>query len=248
MKKFLLFLIISFFCSALLVTNLDLKDLKKINGVPVIKLVSSEISGFGENVGDAPETIKSVEPESFTVLKNNVRVIDKRWFGRLDSFTSSFRTTDRIKYLVLHHTVSLTSQSTFNTLNSRGLSVHYILDKDGTLYYVVDERLTAWHAGCVKSSSCNPNYLHVNSESVGVEIVNRGDGKDSFTDQQYASLNYLIGQMSRKYSNFRDDTEHVLGHYMISASKIDPANNFDWSKLGSTLASQITSGEYRHYT
>ncbi len=247
MKKFLLFLTISFLCSALLVSNLDSKDLKK-NNIPIIKPISSEIPGFGENVGDAPEEVKSTESSPPTVLKNNVRVIDKRWLGRLDSFTSGFRTSNKIQYLVLHHTVSPTSQATFNALNSRGLSVHYILDKDGTLYYVVDERLTAWHAGCASHSSCNPKYLHVNSESIGVEIVNRGDGLDPFTDQQYASLNYLINQLVRKYPNFKDDTEHVLGHYMITSSKKDPADNFAWGRLGSNLASQIPSEEYRHYT
>jgi hypothetical protein len=39
--------------------------------------------------------------------------------------------------IVLHHTVTPTAIDTLNTLNARGLSVNYIADRNGTIYYMV---------------------------------------------------------------------------------------------------------------
>ncbi|MEL6903900.1 MAG: N-acetylmuramoyl-L-alanine amidase [Planctomycetota bacterium] len=64
---------------------------------------------------------------------------------------------------VLHYDVCLTSQSCFKVLHDRrGLSVHFMLDVDGTLYQTMDLRDTAWHA------------RQANPRSVGVEIANIG--------------------------------------------------------------------------
>lgn len=62
----------------------------------------------------------------------------------------------------LHHSGLYHSSTTFNVLhNERKLSVHFILDDDGTLYQTLDLVESAWHGG--KS----------NAFSVGIEIDSR---------------------------------------------------------------------------
>jgi N-acetylmuramoyl-L-alanine amidase len=68
-----------------------------------------------------------------------------------------------IDQLVLHYDVCGTSARCFRVLQDvRGLSVHFMLDIDGTLYQSLDLRDQAWHA-----SAANPR-------SIGIEIANIG--------------------------------------------------------------------------
>jgi N-acetyl-anhydromuramyl-L-alanine amidase AmpD len=70
------------------------------------------------------------------------------------------RVVDR---LVLHFDVCGTSRQCFKVLqDGRDLSVHFLLDLDGTVYQTLDLKERAWHA----ASS--------NSRSVGIEIANMG--------------------------------------------------------------------------
>ena len=61
---------------------------------------------------------------------------------------------------VIHWDACLTSASCASVLKERGLSVHFCLDNDGTIYQLVDCEDIAFHAGTV------------NSTSIGIEISN----------------------------------------------------------------------------
>ena len=63
---------------------------------------------------------------------------------------------------VAHWDVCLSSKSCFNVLKKRKLSVHFLIDNDGTIHQIMDTNHIAYHAGNRK----------VNNASVGVEISN----------------------------------------------------------------------------
>jgi len=67
-----------------------------------------------------------------------------------------------IRLFVNHWDVCLNSTSCASVLNRRGISVHFLIDNDGTIYQALDMQHGAWHAGHVRS----------NRASVGVEISN----------------------------------------------------------------------------
>jgi N-acetylmuramoyl-L-alanine amidase len=70
---------------------------------------------------------------------------------------------DTVDQFVLHYDVCGTSRRCFSVLHDhRTLSVHFMLDIDGTIYQTLDLKERAWHAG--KS----------NDRSVGIEIANMG--------------------------------------------------------------------------
>ena len=70
------------------------------------------------------------------------------------------RTVDQF---VVHYDVAGVSKQCFKILHDlRGLSVHFMLDVDGTIYQTLDLKERAWHA----TSS--------NTRSVGIEIANMG--------------------------------------------------------------------------
>jgi len=71
-----------------------------------------------------------------------------------------------IRQFVVHHDGCPTAASCFNVLhNERGLSCHFLLDNDGTIYQTVDLAFMAFHAA------------GFNASSVGIELCNRGDAK-----------------------------------------------------------------------
>ena len=63
---------------------------------------------------------------------------------------------------VNHWDVCLSSESCAKVLNKRGISVHFLIDNDGTIYQMLDTQHGAWHAGVGK----------INHKSIGVEISN----------------------------------------------------------------------------
>jgi N-acetylmuramoyl-L-alanine amidase len=70
---------------------------------------------------------------------------------------------DKIDQLIYHYDVDGTSRGCFKSLqDGRGLSVHFMLDLDGTIYQTLDVKEKAWHATIA------------NSRSIGIEIANRG--------------------------------------------------------------------------
>ncbi len=78
-----------------------------------------------------------------------------------------------VDQFVLHFDVAGTSRQCFKTLHDhRDLSVHFMLDIDGTIYQTLDVKERAWHA------------TTSNGRSVGIEIANMGaypvDGKNPF--------------------------------------------------------------------
>jgi N-acetyl-anhydromuramyl-L-alanine amidase AmpD len=70
---------------------------------------------------------------------------------------------DKVDQLVIHYDADGTSRGCFQTLqDGRGLSVHFMIDLDGTVYQTLDVKEKAWHATIS------------NSRSVGIELANRG--------------------------------------------------------------------------
>lgn len=68
-----------------------------------------------------------------------------------------------VDQFVIHYDVSGTSKRCFQVLHDiRGLSVHFLLDLDGTIYQTLDLKEAAWHATVA------------NARSIGIEIANMG--------------------------------------------------------------------------
>jgi len=134
-----------------------------------------------------------------------------------------------INYIVLHHTGGDDFKGAYDTMKGNGKSVHYMVDKDGTIYYLVDESRMAFHS------------LDFNAHSIGIEIVNSGNAMDSYTDAQYSALNSLLPKIVERHKTdgMAYDNAHIIGHYQTSSAiysdgeirKWDPSPNFDWTKI-----------------
>lgn len=84
------------------------------------------------------------------------------------------RLREHVDLFVLHYDVCGTSRQCFKVLHDlRGLSVHFMLDLDGTIYQTLDLKERAWHAGSG------------NDRSIGIEIANIGAYPDLKTLEKW---------------------------------------------------------------
>jgi hypothetical protein len=67
-----------------------------------------------------------------------------------------------VAMFVNHWDVCLSSRACQRVLNNRGISVHFLIDNDGTIYQTMDTQHIAYHAGSKGLNAC----------TVGVEISN----------------------------------------------------------------------------
>ena len=100
---------------------------------------------------------------------------------------------------VAHWDVCLSSKSCFNILKNRGISVHFCIDNDGTIYQLMDCNDIGFHAGNWK----------VNTKSIGVEISN---------------AYYLRYQSTYKLKGF--DDRPVLRESHVHGRTLDPHLGF----------------------
>jgi hypothetical protein len=82
------------------------------------------------------------------------------------NFTNYSGKPDRKPTMFVNHwDVCLSSESCAKVLNKRGISVHFLIDNDGTIFQMLDTQHKAWHAGI-------PRYEGGNTKGIGVEISN----------------------------------------------------------------------------
>jgi hypothetical protein len=67
-----------------------------------------------------------------------------------------------VKMIVTHFDVCLSAKSCARVLEKKGISSHFVIDNDGTIYQMVDTQHEGWHAGNRK----------VNKSSIGIDISN----------------------------------------------------------------------------
>ena len=79
----------------------------------------------------------------------------------------------KISFLIFHYTETrdLAKAIKLLTDKKRRVSCHYIIDTNGKIYNLVDEKKRAWHAG----ESMWKKSKDINSRSIGIEIVYPGE-------------------------------------------------------------------------
>jgi hypothetical protein len=101
------------------------------------------------------------------------------------------------------------------------VSAHYLMDRQGQLYQLVEDENIAYHAGVAKLPDGRTN---VNAVSIGIELMNTKS--DEFTQAQYETLNKFLDFLQGEYK-----IKYVLGHSQVAPGRKDDPWNFDWNKI-----------------
>ena len=74
-----------------------------------------------------------------------------------------FKAEDRQPTMIVTHwDAALSAESCYRILKKRGISSHFVIDNDGTIYQMVDTKHVCWHAGIGS----------VNRVSIGIDFTN----------------------------------------------------------------------------
>lgn len=128
--------------------------------------------------------------------------------------------------MLLLHCSSYSKDDMVKVLKKEGLSAHYIVETDGTVTQLVDEKYRAWHAGVGSWAGVQ----NINAHSIGIEIVNPTLGHmKPYPDRQIEQVIQLSQDIINRH--------HILPHNVIAHSdlaptrKFDPGRLFPWAKL-----------------
>ena len=139
------------------------------------------------------------------------------------------------QFVVLHGTWTRTVEESLKFLTDTDpaegfgrVSAHYLIDKNGDVYNLVDEGQRAWHAGL----SFWRGVEDMNSASVGIELQNYGMkdiSPDPYTDAQMAALADLLKGIMARHGM---PPENIIAHSDIAPTrKDDPGEHFPWRML-----------------
>jgi N-acetyl-anhydromuramyl-L-alanine amidase AmpD len=110
---------------------------------------------------------------------------------------------------------------------SRAVSIHYIIGRNGEVARSVPEDEIAFHA------------IDHNDQSIGIELINAGDGREPYPPQQIEALARLIAGIQKRW---RIPVSQVKGHEEVDHStfrcggrlvrrKQDPGPQFPWDRF-----------------
>lgn len=134
-----------------------------------------------------------------------------------------------VSLIVLHYTGMESAETALTRMQDpeAKVSAHYMIDEAGKIFKLVDEQNRAWHAGV----SSWHGETNINSNSIGIEIVNGGHdyGLPDYPDVQILAVIALCKDIMKRHDIA---AKNVIGHSDIAPGrKQDPGEHFPWSGL-----------------
>ena len=179
-----------------------------------------------------------------------------------------------VDQFVIHFDASGTSRQCFKTLHDvRDLSVHFMLDLDGTIYQTLDAKERAWHATTSNTRSvgieiASPGAFPINNSKVlddwyvrdsnGVTRIrlpkNLGDGgirTQGFVGRP-ARAEPVVGNVQGqelKQFDFTPEQYQALIHLTAALCKVFPKIDCDYPRdaLGKLVLEKLPDGELERY-
>ena len=109
------------------------------------------------------------------------------------------RNKKKIKFIVIHYTGMQSERASIERLTNKNskVSSHYLINREGIITKMVDEKNIAWHAGKSKWK----NFVNINNQSIGIELVNKGHrfSYENFSKKQILKLVLLCKILDKKY-------------------------------------------------
>lgn len=141
------------------------------------------------------------------------------------------RSATGISLIVLHATADNGNEQGAEEWMAKSgslVSCHLHIRRDGSVTRLVDDSRRAWHAG----NSHWPGISDVNGSSLGWEIANRNDGKEEYTDEQYAKVAQLLALYLPQGISHQD----VLSHHEVAPDRKTDPRGWDWKRMYRELA------------
>ena len=180
---------------------------------------SQQMMGGDKQVTDNLPTRQTGSKQPTGELK-----IEDRLMSTGFSSSTKVRSIDTI---VIHSSYDLNGSDPYSAsgiikeYTDYGVSAHYLIDRKGVIYRLVEDKNIAYHAGVSKMPDGRKN---ANDFSIGIEMMNTEKGQ--FTSAQYTAVDDLIASLKKQYK-----IKFVVGHNDIAPDRKTDPWNFDWKKV-----------------
>ena len=171
---------------------------------------------------------------------------------------SSPRKQNRITHVLIHFMSNVIQNpdhpfdidEVIQIFEDNPLSSHYIIDREGRAFQLVEESRRAFHAGKGRLDDYPEYTNNLNEYSIGIELLGIGTREEmaqfisaqqydqldpsfiGFTDAQYDSLNNRLAEIYERYPSIVRDRRHIIGHDEYAPGrKTDPGRLFDWQRV-----------------
>ncbi|GAC1354034.1 MAG: hypothetical protein NVS4B8_30550 [Herpetosiphon sp.] len=132
------------------------------------------------------------------------------------------------RFVIVHATGGTNSLQWLRSSSpaSNPVSVHRLIAKDGTIFKIVADDETAWHAGYGELGPIRPGgAANLNAFALGIELENLNSGYDPYPATQVQACAAQIVEWWGMYGFLP-----VLSHAAVDPRKDDP-QGFDWPTL-----------------
>jgi len=120
--------------------------------------------------------------------------------------------------IVTHWDAALSAKSCHKILEKRGLSSHFVIDNDGTIFQMVDTNNTAWHAKGVNDVSIGIDFSNAYYTKYQKWYMRKGFGRRPLLENSYTNgykhkphLGYYPAQLEA----YKELLKTLCGHYSI---------------------------------
>lgn len=167
-------------------------------------------------------------PPAFRVLERPVKNHSARPAGAV------------IDAIVIHDTATLSVESVLHHFDDPAsqASAHYLIDRDGTTYRLVDPARKAWHAGVSLLWGGRERDHDVNQSSLGIELIDVAG--DPYPDAQLTALLALTVDVVLTYPAIA--LHRIVGHEHVAlppGRKVDPGPDFPWGPFLEAVGWQL---------
>jgi len=149
----------------------------------------------------------------------NPKMIVVHWTA-ISTFEKSFAEFDKIALD--------SSRADIMKSGAVNVSIHFLVDKDGTIYRLMPETWMARHV------------IGLNHVSIGIENVGGSRNRDDLTRDQLKSNEYIVRYLKEKYPSI----EYLIGHYEYTLFDHHPL----WKERDSTYRTEKTDPGVRFMT
>jgi N-acetyl-anhydromuramyl-L-alanine amidase AmpD len=183
---------------------------------------------INNDVSETADQLETKQTKENSKQETEEKTDDIKIINRL--MISGFAVTEKpraIDTIVLHSSYDLAGQNPYSVsgvikeYEDYGVSAHYLIDREGTIYRLVEDKNIAYHAGVSQMSDGRKN---VNDFSLGIELLNTLEGQ--YTEAQYEAVNNLVAHLKKQYP-----IKSIVGHNDIAPDRKTDPWNFDWKKL-----------------
>lgn len=129
-----------------------------------------------------------------------------------------------VDVIIVHSTYNIQNEDIYNIdlvlkqFRNYKVSSHYIINREGIVYRLVDEKNIAFHAG---KSRIPDGRMGVNQFSIGIELIN--SISETPTELQIQSLVKLVTEIKSRYN-----IKYVLRHSDIAPTRKTDPWNMNW--------------------